>query len=85
VNKLICLVTPSSHRVKKYVCSGTCNKCELRFRCLTDGGYVVDVDWSELHSKYKKISPSLALGRLVGGKVFVSGSKGFIKFFPKII
>ena len=65
-----------STKGKYYICDGTyCNKCKLRFQCFSDRGKLV-IDWQELHSKYKG-SPSMVLRELIGGKVFVEGSRKY--------
>lgn len=67
---------------RSYICAGTsCKICKLRFECFTDNG-ILQVDWQNIHSKYKG-SPSLVLRGLVGGKVFVEGSKKFVELIQQ--
>jgi len=63
----------------QYMCSGSsCDTCELRFECFTEGAsYVMSLDWDILRQRYKSMSPSMALKQVVGGKVFVKGSRKF--------
>jgi len=67
------------HGNNEYMCSGrSCDTCELRFECFTESAdYVMSLDWEMLHQRYKSMSPSMALKQVVGGKVFVRGSRKF--------
>ena len=69
----------SINRRKKYICTGTCSACSFRFQCFTDRRPIT-LDWDELRKEHKGSSPFKILKGLVGGKVFVAGSKKFYDY-----
>ena len=84
MNKIIHLRIDRSYNVtsfKNYICTGTCNKCQLRFTCFTDRGFI-KLNWDDVVDKHRG-SYRTALQELVGGKIFVDGSKKFKALYEK--
>ena len=67
-------------RKRSYACPGkTCDRCKLKFLCFSDKNSRLLISMDELREliTYKRASPSEALKELIGGKIFVSGSRKF--------
>lgn len=61
-----------------YICDGQgCTGCVIRFKCFTHAfNDVVEVDWSQIKTNK---SPMKLLQTVTGSKIYVKGSKKFIK------
>lgn len=82
MKKIIMLLNKPSGRTL-YACDGSgCSGCPIRFKCFTSSLVEnVEIDWLQIKTKK---SPTRFLQNVTGSKIYVRGSKRYIKIVQEL-